>query len=308
MRWQEGRRSVAEDWSVKKMENVLAEAQARPPLRKVSLEAIKAVWDGLSSHLAETLRSGKGMATDIGTFGYHMDYVDLGNQKKTQLTAVFELSEAFARHFHLRRRKQPAGLSSQIPVRKLNVMAISSKSAQPHETVRQVLKQLFIHAGEAGMCGNSIVLDFHGVGKFTCVGGACAFTFAAPLASPKTLLFRDNPREGVQPPAASSYAGSARARTAPHLQCYIPGDERTGANWVNLPRAQHGVLTTLKSRSYRMHSGTAPHSVDTIVPASPRLKGVPRVMAAQPRQTAVTLRAQSSQTGACAEPKSVRAK
>lgn len=117
------------------MERVLAEARNRPRLSKVSPEALSAIWSAFCSTLAATLQTGKGMECPFGTFSFHLgtailvkfwlmqssimvqssimstlqssraekphngasvDYVDLGNQKKTQRTAVFELSERFS--------------------------------------------------------------------------------------------------------------------------------------------------------------------------------------------------------------------
>ena len=40
-----------------------------------------------------------------------MDFIDLGNQQKTQSAAVFESSEKFLRLYHLRSPKQPAGIT-----------------------------------------------------------------------------------------------------------------------------------------------------------------------------------------------------
>ena len=53
----------------------------RPRLSKVPSEAIKAVWGGLCSTITATLRQGKGVTIEnFGTFSFHLDYIDLGNQ------------------------------------------------------------------------------------------------------------------------------------------------------------------------------------------------------------------------------------
>merc|ERR1719183_3210330 len=114
------------------MDRVLSEVQARPySLRDVSLEALHSIWGGLCSTLSASLRSGKGLTvSNFGTWSFHVDPVDLGTQKKTLRTPVFELSEKFARLYNLRCPKQPSGISGKIPVRGLNVLAIANAAGQ----------------------------------------------------------------------------------------------------------------------------------------------------------------------------------
>ena len=64
-----------------------------------------------------------------------MDFIDLGNQKKTQSATVFEHSEHFLRLYHLRSPKQPAGISrfyfpsareGVVPVKTVNLVAVAN--------------------------------------------------------------------------------------------------------------------------------------------------------------------------------------
>ena len=167
----------------KQMQAILSEAQARPRLSQVPLDSLDAVWSGLCSTLASSLRTGKGVTIEnFGTFSFHVDYIDLGNQKKTQSTAVFELSEKFKSLYHVRSPKQPAGISSTVPVKNLNLIEVARACGQPREIVSAVVKDLVIHVGEKGMSGTSFRLDFPGVGTWMCQGGQSRFQFAPTLA------------------------------------------------------------------------------------------------------------------------------
>jgi len=123
------------------MDRVLSEAQIRPRLGQVPLEAIRAVWRGLCSTLSETLRTGRGITIEnFGTFSFHLDYIDLGNIKKTNRTAVFELSDKFASHYHIRNPKQPAGISNTVPVKNLNLLAVANAAGQTREVTSKVMQ------------------------------------------------------------------------------------------------------------------------------------------------------------------------
>jgi hypothetical protein len=200
------------------------------------------------------------------------DYVDLGNQKRTQRTAVFELSERcalaafrppappelaaafatapfpclalieheratcarFARHYRLRSPKQPAGISNTVPVRPLNIMAITSASGQPRELVTAVLRDLFAHAGETGMTA-SIRLDVYGVGSWLCQNGQCRFQFSpefsgeacvmlASALAPRDLRFLPHTTIHVLDTAGAQPRADARVHShqvlpGPHAAC-----------------------------------------------------------------------------------------
>jgi len=190
------------------MDRVLAEVQARPySLRNVSLEALQMIWGGLCSTLVATLRSGKGMSiSNFGTWSFHVDPIDLGTQKKTLRTPVFELSEKFARLYNLRCPKQPSGISGQIAVRDLNVMTIANAAGQPREIVGTALKDIFLYVGETAMSGQPIRLDFNGIGTWMCSGGQCRFQFAPAFAGTFESLDRPSTGHGVIPPSPSIYA------------------------------------------------------------------------------------------------------
>jgi len=177
------------------MDRVLGEVQARPySLRNVSLESLHSIWAGLCSTLVQTLRSGKGLTVNnFGTWSFHVDPVDLGTQKKTLRTPVFELSEKFARLYNLRSPKQPSGISGQIPVRDLNIVTIANAAGQPREVVGTALKDIFLYVGETAMSGQPIRLDFNGIGTWTCSGGQCRFQFSPAFAG--TFESLDRPTE-----------------------------------------------------------------------------------------------------------------
>jgi hypothetical protein len=197
------------------MDRVLSEVQARPySLRDVSLESLHMIWGGLCSTLVATLRSGKGMSlNNFGTWSFHVDPIDLGTQKKTLRTPVFELSEKFARLYNLRCPKQPSGISGQIPVRDLNVMTIANAAGQPRELVGTALKDIFLYVGETAMSGQPIRLDFNGIGTWTCSGGQCRFQFAPAFAGTFESMDRPATGHGVIPPSPSIYA-RMRPRTS----------------------------------------------------------------------------------------------
>ena len=197
------------------MDRVLSEVQARPySLRDVSLEALHSIWGGLCSTLSASLRSGKGLTvSNFGTWSFHVDPVDLGTQKKTLRTPVFELSEKFARLYNLRCPKQPSGISGKIPVRDLNVMAIANAAGQPRELVGTALKDIFLYVGETAMSGQPIRLDFTGVGTWACSGGQCRFQFGPAFAGTFESLDRPLTGQGVIPPSPSIYA-RLRPRTS----------------------------------------------------------------------------------------------
>ena len=197
------------------MERVLSEVQARPySLRDVSLESLQSIWGGLCATLSASLRSGKGLTvSNFGTWSFHVDPVDLGTQKKTLRTPVFELSEKFARLYNLRSPKQPSGISGKIAVRDLNVMAIANAAGQPRELVGTALKDIFLYVGETAMSGQPIRLDFTGVGTWACSGGQCRFQFAPAFAGTFESLDRPMTGHGVIPPSPSIYA-RLRPRTS----------------------------------------------------------------------------------------------
>lgn len=194
------------------MDRVLSEVQARPySLRDVSLESLQSIWAGLCSTLVATLRSGKGITvSNFGTWSFHVDPIDLGTQKKTLRTPVFELSEKFARLYNLRCPKQPSGISGQIAVRDLNVMTISNAARQPRELVATALKDIFQYVGETAMSGQPIRLDFNGTGTWTCAGGQCRFQFAPAFAGTFESLDRPPTGHGIIPPSPSIYARRPR--------------------------------------------------------------------------------------------------
>lgn len=200
--------SIVDLAAMSSMDRVLAEVQARPySLRNVSLESLQMIWGGLCSTLVATLRSGKGMSiSNFGTWSFHVDPVDLGTQKKTLRTPVFELSEKFARLYNLRCPKQPSGISGQIPVRDLNVMTIANAAGQPRELVSTALKDIFLYVGETAMSGQPIRLDFNGIGTWMCSGGQCRFQFAPAFAGTFESLDRPLTSHGVIPPSPSIYA------------------------------------------------------------------------------------------------------
>jgi hypothetical protein len=190
------------------MEQVLSAVQARPySMRTASLESLQAIWSGLNSTLVATLRSGKGMSIgNFGTWSFHVDPVDLGTQKKMLRTPVFELSEKFSRLYNLRCPKQPSGISGQIPVRGLNVLAIANAAGQPRELVGMALKDIFTYVGEMAMSGQTIRLDFKGVGYWLCSGGQCRFHFGPTFAGTFESLERPRTSHGVAPPTPSIFA------------------------------------------------------------------------------------------------------
>ena len=197
------------------MDRLFSEVQARPySVRNASVDSLRAIWSGLCSTLVATLRSGKGMSLgQFGTWSFHVDGVDLGTQKKTLRTPVFELSEKFARQYSLRCPRQPSGISGVIPVRDLNVMVIANAAGQPRELVASALKDIFQYVGETGMSGAPIRLDFSGVGTWTCAGGQCRFQFGPAFAGTFESLDRPPTSHGVIPPAPSVYAMMRRPRT-----------------------------------------------------------------------------------------------
>jgi len=198
------------------MDRVLGEVQARPySLRNVSLESLHSIWAGLCSTLVQTLRSGKGLTVNnFGTWSFHVDPVDLGTQKKTLRTPVFELSEKFARLYNLRSPKQPSGISGQIPVRDLNIVTIANAAGQPREVVGTALKDIFLYVGETAMSGQPIRLDFNGIGTWTCSGGQCRFQFSPAFAGTFESLDRPSTgAHGIIPPSPSIYT-RIRPRTS----------------------------------------------------------------------------------------------
>jgi len=190
------------------MDRVLQDVLARPyALKDVSIDTLRQIWAGVGSTLNATLQNSKGMSIpNFGTWSFHVDAVDLGTQKKSLRTPVFTLSERFARQYNLKNPKKPSGISGQIPVRDMNVLAIAAASGQPRDRVAAALKDIFLYVGEQALAGAPVKLDFQNVGTFLSAGGSYRFTFAPRFAGTFEVIDRPGTSYGVIPPTPSVFA------------------------------------------------------------------------------------------------------
>ena len=130
---------------------------------------------------------------------------------------MFTLSERFSRQYNLKNPKKPSGISGQIPVRDMNVLAIAAASGQPRDRVAAALKDIFLYVGEQALAGAPVKLDFQNVGTFLSAGGSYRFTFAPRFAGTFEVIDRPGTSYGVIPPTPSVFA-RMRPRSSTYTQ------------------------------------------------------------------------------------------
>ncbi|KAG2387700.1 hypothetical protein C9374_001294 [Naegleria lovaniensis] len=141
------------------------------PFRDVKYPLLKEIWDSIGRYLYQQLENVKSVSVNnIGRFSFLTSLLHTGNNGIIETKkVVFVMSEAFARDFNLKlRRNYRKFVDNSIPTVEVNYFLVAQKCCTTKEIVLFVMKILRNRLGEIMSGGKKVRIDFFSVGSLKC--------------------------------------------------------------------------------------------------------------------------------------------